>query len=299
MGHCAPAVMRTLLEASGAENDWPIRLVAGLPGGIGNTGGECGGVTAPLALLGLRRGLGPMHDGLPLLFHEGHALCERFERCHGTLLCSELRGDRRLPLPCVGVVRRAPELYAATVAPAARRAVNGEKLQAYRRLHAHLVDEGFHCAHEVFRHLEDLIPARPALRDATSGFVGGTLFKGLTCSALTAGIMAAGLTLGEIENSRARVLRMIARMIVGGDAFDDELNEFSRSMNLGHRLSQWFSQRFGSTRCRAITGCDLSTTAGVDRFIEDRRVIRCRAAAHAVAAEVRGTIERASRTGGV
>ena len=35
-----------------------------------------------------------------------------------------------------------------------------------------------------------------------SGFVGGTVFTGMTCSALTAGVMAMGVALGEIENSR-------------------------------------------------------------------------------------------------
>jgi hypothetical protein len=54
MGHCAPTVMQTMLDASDIEADWLVLLVAGLPGGIGNTGGECGGLTAPLALMGLR-----------------------------------------------------------------------------------------------------------------------------------------------------------------------------------------------------------------------------------------------------
>jgi uncharacterized protein (DUF58 family) len=31
--------------------------MAGMPGGIGNTGFECGGITSPLVLLGLRNGL--------------------------------------------------------------------------------------------------------------------------------------------------------------------------------------------------------------------------------------------------
>ncbi|HEX6664939.1 MAG TPA: hypothetical protein VF025_14810, partial [Gaiellaceae bacterium] len=42
MGHCAPTVMQTVLDASASEAKWPVRLTAGLPGGIGNTRGECG-----------------------------------------------------------------------------------------------------------------------------------------------------------------------------------------------------------------------------------------------------------------
>jgi Putative redox-active protein (C_GCAxxG_C_C) len=65
MGHCAPTVMQTMLDASDAESTWLVTLTAGLPGGIGNTGGECGGVTAPLVLMGLRRGRHDMVDGPP------------------------------------------------------------------------------------------------------------------------------------------------------------------------------------------------------------------------------------------
>jgi hypothetical protein len=41
MGHCAPAVMQTLLDAFGMDAPWLVEVTAGVPGGIGNTGGEC------------------------------------------------------------------------------------------------------------------------------------------------------------------------------------------------------------------------------------------------------------------
>ncbi len=52
MGHCAPTVMQTLLDVSATEEEWLVRLSAGMPGGIGNTGFECGAVTSPLVMLG-------------------------------------------------------------------------------------------------------------------------------------------------------------------------------------------------------------------------------------------------------
>ena len=128
MGHCAPTVMQTLLDASDTEAEWLVKLTAGLPGGIGNTGAECGGVTAPLVLIGLRHARDAVHDGLPPVIHKGHDLLRRFAGCHGTTLCREIRGTNRLPLRCVGAVRHAPELCAQTlssdcahVIPAARR----------------------------------------------------------------------------------------------------------------------------------------------------------------------------------
>ena len=57
MGHCAPTAMQTILDVSSTQKEWLVRLSAGMPGGIGNTGHECGAVTSPLVVLG-------MHDGL-------------------------------------------------------------------------------------------------------------------------------------------------------------------------------------------------------------------------------------------
>ena len=131
MGHCAPTVMQTLLDASDTEAERLVKLTAGLPGGIGNTGAECGGVTAPLVLIGLRHARDPLHQGLPPFIDKGHDLLQRFAGCHGTTLCREIRGTDRLPVRCVGAVRHAPELCAQTlssdcahVIPAASRDVD-------------------------------------------------------------------------------------------------------------------------------------------------------------------------------
>ena len=43
MGHCAPTVMQTLLDVSSTEKEWLVKLSAGMPGGIGNTGSRMRG----------------------------------------------------------------------------------------------------------------------------------------------------------------------------------------------------------------------------------------------------------------
>jgi hypothetical protein len=144
----------------------------------------------------------------------------------------------------------------------------------------------FHCAHTVFHHLGDTLPVNQELLDATSAFLGGTLFKGLTCGAYTAGVMAIGLKIGEIENSYLRVTRMLALMISGGNAFTDEVNKFNRALNTAHRLSKWFRKEFGSTQCQAITQCDFSCKAGVRKYIDSDGVTRCRGIAKMVAKQV-------------
>jgi len=290
MGHCAPTVMQTLLDASDTDAPWLVKLTAGLPGGIGNTGGECGGVTASLVLLGLRYGLEAGPHGLPVVVYKGHDLLQRFSAAEGTMRCRDIRGRARVPIRCVGVVSRAPALCARTLCGDCGGSISDERAQTYALLHSHWVAQSFHCAHTVFSNLGERIRVSEDLLDGTFGFMGGMVFTGMTCSALTAGVMALGLALGEIENSRLRVLRMIGTMAVGGEAFADERNKFNRIMNLGHRLSQWFAAEFGGTQCRAITQREFSTPLGVGRYIESDGTARCRAMARSVAHRVAGLI---------
>lgn len=295
MGHCAPTVMQTLLDASEAEAEWLVKLTAGLPGGIGNTGAECGGVTASLVMIGLRHGRDAERNGLPPVIERGHDLLQRFTACHGTTLCRDIRGTDRLPLRCIAVVRQAPGLCAQTLASDSAQVIPAASREAYAQLQAHFADQHFHCAHAVVQRVRHASPVSQDLLDATSPFVGGTVFTGGTCSALTAGVMALGLALGEVERSRPRVLRMIGTMAIGGDAFADGVNKFNRTMNLGHQLARWFRFRFGSTQCRTLTGCDFSTSAGVTHYVGTNGVTRCQEVAHDVATEVDRMIDGPSR----
>ena len=294
MGHCAPTVMKTLLDASGSTARWPVLLTAGLPGGIGNTGGECGGFTAPLVLLGLERGRGETEDGLPVVVEAGHDLIARFADRQGTTQCREIRGKSRVPLRCIGVVREAPSMCVACVGAPIAGAIVPEARVAYQRLYGHWKERGFHCADAVLCASATSPAPDEELRDAVTAFMGGTLFAGMTCSALAAGVMALGLALGEIENSHARVARMIVTMAVRGDAFADELNAFNRVMNLGHELSEWFEVEFASTQCRALTGCDFASTADVDEYIDRDGTADCARLAQRVAEQVSAMVERAS-----
>jgi C_GCAxxG_C_C family probable redox protein len=290
MGHCAPSVMQTLLDASGTRAPWLVKLVAGLPGGIGNTGGECGGITAPLALMGLRHGLAADEGGVPVVVAQGRDLLRRFDAFEGTLACRDIRGQARVPLRCIGVVREAPVLCAASLCAGATPTLGATQRQAHGRLCADWAARDFHCARSVLRHLAGTVPVDEPALAAASVFMGGTVLTGMTCSAPTAGVMALGLAGGEIENSRPRVLRMIATMAVGGDAFADEMNAFNKTMNQGHRLARWFAAEFGSTQCRDITGCDFDEPDAVGRHLEGGGTARCIALAERVAGRVRDMV---------
>jgi hypothetical protein len=276
MGHCAPAVMQTLLDLGYSKDEWLVRMTTGLPGGIGNTGSECGGITSPLIQLGLDYGLSVKDDKLPTVIYAGHDYFQQFRKCNNSLLCKEILGDRRVPLPCIKVVRHAPELYRQTGCKDNTGAISVEAREAFSLLYSHMSANCFHCSHAVLNHLCDTIPVTRQLLDGTSGFIGGTAFKGLTCSAFTTGLMAIGLKLGEIEDSYLRVIRMLATMIVGGNALADHMNKTNRLMNIGNRMSKWFTKEFGSTLCREITQCDFSSLGDVHRYIRKGSVNTCK-----------------------
>jgi hypothetical protein len=282
--------MQTLLDISATKKEWLVKLSAGMPGGIGNTGFECGAVTSPLALMGLRYGLREMDGDLPVIFERGHALCQHFVACHQTLQCKQIRGNDRFPKHCIRPVCLSPQLFLASTAHNGQAAIPPETREAYHRIYLHWVKEKFHCAKAVFEYLQYTTPAHQELFDAVSAFMGGTLCMGMTCSAFAAGVMAVGLRIGEIENSPPRVIRLLSRMTFGGNAFDEKINKFNRPMNAGYRLSKWFRQEFGSTQCQALTGCDFSTQAGVNTYIRSEGVRRCREIAKEVAEKVQRTL---------
>lgn len=286
MGHCAPTVMQTILDISSTEREWLVRLSAGMPGGIGDTGFECGGVTSPLVLLGIRYGLGQIDRGLPVIFDKGHAYCQHFLACHKTLKCREIRRKDRFPLHCISPVLRAPELFLDAVDRDHREAIPADRVASYSRLYSHLLENDFHCAQAVLIHLGYTPAEHRELFDAASAFMGGTLFMGKTCSAFTAGVMALGLRAGEIENSCLRVIRLYAIMAAGGYAFEDGINKFNRSIHRGDQLSKWFVNAYGSTQCQAITQCDFSDPEGVGSYIEGGRITRCKEIAEKVAGQV-------------
>jgi C_GCAxxG_C_C family probable redox protein len=286
MGHCAPTVMQSIQDITVKPSERLMRLSAGMPGGIGNTGHECGGITSPLVVLGTRFGLRETDGGLPEIVARGHSLCQNFIGCHRTMECKLIRGNDHFPKHCIPPVLRAPGMF--------MEAQNGHYLNplpiearaSYTRLYAHFKENQFHCAREVFTDLGYNPNKDQELFEAASAFMGGTLFMGRTCSAFTAGVMAIGLKIGEIEDSPLRVIRLLAIMTVGGNAFNDKLNKFNASMNRGYKLSKWFAKEFGSTQCGVITSCDFSTIAGVGDYINADQVTRCKEISKKVARQV-------------
>jgi C_GCAxxG_C_C family probable redox protein len=298
VGHCAPTVMKTLLDATGADAPWAIRLAAGLPGGIGNTGNECGGITAPLVFLGLRHARAPDEDGVPVVVSKGRALLNAFESCHGTHACREILWHGRVPLRCFGVISHAAERCLDIDERPCAGALSPNERDACARLHAHFVAEDFHCAHAVLQHARGAEAVEPNVRDAMSAFVAGTAYAGLTCSALTAGVLLLGLSHGKCALGPARVLRAIAAMATGSRVFADDREAVERAMNEGNELATWFEGRFGSIRCSDLVGGDFSRVSEVERYVQSGGVVRCRGIAREVAERARRMLSTTVATDG-
>jgi hypothetical protein len=258
------------------QKQWLVKLISGMPGGIGNTGYECGALTSPLVLMGLRYGLRETDGDLPVIADRGYALCQRFLTCHKTLQCKQIRGKDRFPKHCIRPVCLAPQMFLASSDGQDQPTIPAEIRTSYCRLYSHWEEHEFHCARIVLEHLDFPSPMLQESYEAVSAFMGGTPLMGMTCSAFAAGVMAIGLKSGEIENSPSKVIRMLYRMTTDGDAFDEKINKFNRTMNAGYRLSRRFTKEFGSTQCRAITGCDFSTDEGVHKYIANGWVTRCK-----------------------
>jgi len=142
--------------------------------------------------------------GLPPVIDKGHDLLQRFAGWHDTTLCRDIRGTDRFPLRCIGAIRHAPELCAQTLSSDCAGVIPAASRDAYRRLYAHFVEQDFHCAHAVVQQVGQIKPLSQDVLDATSPFIGGTVLTGMTCSALTAGVMALGMA-SERSNAAACV----------------------------------------------------------------------------------------------
>jgi C_GCAxxG_C_C family probable redox protein len=284
-GHCAPAVMSTLVENAGFAGERWIKLTAGLPGGIGNFGSECGGVTASVLFLGMEYGDEILGENVPRIITVGEKYLDRFREVHGAINCREIRKPGSGVRPCLKAICDSPgmlmNLMKGTIVEE-----GGEKAEAYRILLSSFLSCGFHCVRSVLEELSDIIEVDDDLLRASWGFLGGTLLQGMTCGALTAGVLAIGSKIGEIEDSYCRVLRMNVIMMTGGDMLQDDLNKFNRAVNVSHRLVLWFEREFGSIRCGDLVHTDFSRTREVAGFVR-RRLGRCREMARRVARQVR------------
>lgn len=105
---------------------------------------------------------------------------------------------------------------------------------------------GYNCAESVLMAMQEgWRTGEPDPLPAT-GFGAGMGRRGSVCGALSGGIMAIGLKYGRRKPE------------------DDK----EQAYRLAHEFYTGFEREFGSALCRELTDCDLTTTAGQEKFKE-------------------------------
>jgi C_GCAxxG_C_C family probable redox protein len=294
-GHCAPAVMRTLLKIRRAENEHMMMPVSGMGGGIGLTEAECGSVTSAIMTLGLMFGKEADDNNIPKVVGIGQRYLDRFKDVNRSILCGQIAPNKRDFRPCIKAMCSAPRLLMGltdekgeTVAAD----VDEEAVEANKKLLNYFSDCDFHCAQTVLKNLGDVIHVDDELLNASYGFLGGTVLKGLTCSALTAGVHAIGMKFGGIENRYMKVLKLMYLFMFNPDsAMNDHINKANRAMNISYELALRFEEEYGSTLCHDIIQANFSTKADVYKYISEKKMEKCVQITHFVVEGVRKTID--------
>lgn len=294
MGHCAPSVFHTLLAEHGCPDLEMVRSAGGLAGGVGGPG-ECGGVCAPLMMLGLLHGGDLAASGLPKVVPLGQEYLRRFREVHGSTLCAEI-GTRGIPA-CLRAMCTAPALLheVRSREDELNNTSSPEVSKAQLTVLSAFKGRGFHCAHRVLDELGGVLPVTPDLRRASWPFLGGMVLSGGTCGALAAGIMAVSVRLGGVERSTLRTLRMVAFLLLDEKrAMDDRVNAFNHVIRIARGLSSWFADQYGCTQCAELTGTNFTMPEEAERF-RAVGVDRCEAIARGVADRVRKVLEEEKR----
>lgn len=288
-GHCAPTVMRTLQDLRGADSAAMVRLVSAMGGGVGMLRNECGAASAPVLFLGLVYGREAGPDGIPKVITLGQDYLRRFSAVRGGARCREVIPTFQHVGGCLQVMSRAPGLLIDVIREDQRRGATRGDAESARTAAAmlRLFDgERFHCSHSVLRGLRGGIDLRDEHLDAAVGLVGGTVFQGMTCSALAAGVLAIGLKYGGFESSYLRTAGLLLRIAAGRDFMREEYNAFNKSMNMANRLGLWFRDEFGATECRDLLALDFQAPGSAGRYIAERKIDTCRGICAAVTARV-------------
>src|SRR4030067_3856067 len=111
-----------------------------------------------------------------------------------------MRGRNLFRRFCIPPVLRSTGLFMDALDGKPHDPIPPSSREAYSRLYSYMGDTNFHCGQAVLIHLGYHPEKDTELFDATSAFMGGTLFMGKTCSAFTAGVMAIGFFFGCVRS---------------------------------------------------------------------------------------------------
>ncbi len=118
-----------------------------------------------------------------------------------------------------------------------------------------LFDSGYYCAESVLLAIAEAKGIQSTLiPKIATGFCSGMSRTGGQCGAVSGAIM--GLSL-----------------LTGRSSPEDSVEE---NYVMARRLIDIFERRFGSTNCRQLIGCDLSTEEGQETFRSNNLIEECK-----------------------
>jgi hypothetical protein len=273
MGHCAPSVMETLLESEGFKDSSMIKYAGALAGGIAGSDTECGVLTTPLMFIGFRNSNISGIDEKLKIISQAQSYIKDFKARNKATTCARIRQGGFQS--CMHTIRNFYKPFSHQITSPAPLSV--EATDSYTLLLNEFSEKDFHCAGNVFKNLKNNFSVTKELYDSAWLFIGGiALLSEHTCGALTAGVMALSSVTAEIENSYARVARM-NRLLKQNDneAMDEEINNFNKSILLCNELGNWFRNKFGSTTCSELCGCNFAETDDVKSYISGPCMDHC------------------------
>ncbi|MGD8718800.1 MAG: C-GCAxxG-C-C family protein [Candidatus Zixiibacteriota bacterium] len=114
---------------------------------------------------------------------------------------------------------------------------------------------GYNCAEAVSTAVaEAFAPGQTCFPAAAGGFGGGIGRRGEVCGAVTGAVMALGLIRGR----------------PAGDNEDEVRKAKDRTYESVNEIVGSFENRFGNIGCRELTGYDLSSSEGREKFRDEK-----------------------------
>jgi len=204
MGHCAPSVIKTLLDINDIHNTNLVLYAGAMAGGIAGSEMECGALTAPLMFIGFRNNnLTTISEKIDVIT-KAQSYVNEFTSFNGTTICDTIR-QGGMPA-CMKTIRNFNKPFSKAVKNPAL--PSDEVKESYALLMNNFADNKFHCAHNVLKNLYGNFTITQEIIDASWVFIGGISLLNRTCDALTAGVLALSSVTAKIENSYSRVSRM-------------------------------------------------------------------------------------------
>jgi C_GCAxxG_C_C family probable redox protein len=283
MGHCAPSVMKTLLDINNIKNPELVRIAGAMAGGIAGPKMECGALTAPLIFLGYYKGLPADINEELIIIRQAQSYFNEFKDYNGSTICYNIRSSDKDG--CWKAVSGFYRIFMNNLQNPVT--LPSETVESYSILLKAFKDNGFHCAQTVIKKLKGYIGYNKTLFDVSWPFIGGIALLNRTCGALAAGVMTLSSSVAKIENSYLRVARMNKMLKEDNDrAMNDEINGFNRAINSGTELGIWFRKEFGSTTCLDICGYDFSRIKDARNYLACNCMDKCSRITEKVAEKV-------------